>query len=451
MRNEQETKKNKRPAASGLALVLLLLLLALPVSAGVRFLLAGARDDVPVSAPAIAGSTLEATGSEPATPDPGVTGTEPDARASSLANSATLPATRNPSVQPAPSLQALNDGAASQLLDYTIKRLAQPALPYAELTLLVQVGLVDSLEVSGDGEPLDYTYDAERGTVLVTTEADNLRLVLHNPRGGADVGTITIAPLKDNHQWAWSHGFDDNVNLRPAIDLFRDYSWRATLFLIAKDVDDYRNEGWIADAPYLETLLAESWSLGNHTWDHSCAEDDSGAATVTRAQQRLEEIVARSPRPDYPVIAFAAPCFSPAYGTILAQLRSSGETALLFNESGNNYYIAIAPGAGPYAAGARQIVSFAPDITIGRSPAIELGTEEAMKEFEWVAAQAAAGRPLWFNTFSHGDKEETLAAVLAYLHDTYGPGGSNALWVAPSDEIYSYLRLRETTTITRNN
>lgn len=450
MRNEPETKRNKRPASAGLALALLLLLLALPVSAGVRFILAGTRDDVPVGNRAITSTTLQAAGSEPAAPTPGVTTTEPQGRADGLPVSATSAAARNP-VQPAASPQAINDGASSQLLEYTVKRPAHPALPYTELTLLVHVGLVDNLEVSGDGKPLNYSYDAERGTVLVTTDANNLRLVLHNPSGGADVGAITMAPLKDNRQWAWSHSFDDNVNLRPAIDLFRDYGWRATLFLIAKDVDDNRDESWIADAPYLATLLGEGWSLGNHTWDHSCAADDSGTETVTRAQQRLEAIVARSPRPNYPVIAFAAPCFSPAYDTILARLRSSGETALLFNESGNNYYIAIAPGADPYADGARQILPFTPEITVGRSPAIELGAEEAMKEFAWVAAQAAAGRPLWFNTFSHGDKEETLAAVLAYLHDTYGPGGSNALWVAPSDEIYSYLRLRATTTITRNN
>ena len=78
--------------------------------------------------------------------------------------------------------------------------------------------------------------------------------------------------------------------------------------------------------------------------------------------------------------------------------------------------------------------------------AVPINAKLHRRDFEFILENSGARY-----CFVNADKEETLAAVLAYLHDTYGPGGSNALWVAPSDEIYSYLRLRETTTITRNN
>jgi peptidoglycan/xylan/chitin deacetylase (PgdA/CDA1 family) len=343
---------------------------------------------------------------------------------------------------------AVDGKSEGRTLSYHVDRSAAPPLPYDDLTLLVSAGRAGVLEVRGDGAPVDYQYDVESGTVQFTTAASDLEIVLHDPAGGAS-GNVTIAPLKDNRAWAWSHGFDDNVNLRPAIDLFRQSGWRATLFLIAREIDDHRDEQWIADAPYLQALLAEGWSIGNHTWDHSCVEDSADSRTVTRAQRRLEEIVARSSRPEYPVTAFAAPCFSRVYDTILAELQASGETSLLFNESGNDYYIAVAPGAGSYSDGPRHVTAFGPPLRIGRSPAIELGLEEALAEFDWVAQQAAAGRSLWFNTFSHGNREETLAELLPYLHATYGPGGSDTLWVAPSDEISSYLRLRDVVVISR--
>jgi hypothetical protein len=411
--------------------LLFFLALALPVATGARLLL---RDEPaqPAAGPPASSAVEDSTVTPPPTPS-GEANMVP-------AGAAAAPAS--------PTEPAAGSRAASLAFAYAIDRSALPPLPYQELTLLVQVGRVDALDVRGDGAALDYDYDPESGIARITTSARQLDLALHNPQGN-NSGDIRIAPLKDDYQWAWSHGFDDNVNLRPAIDLFRQRGWRATLFLIAREIDDERNEEWIADAPFLLELLDDGWSLGNHTWDHSCAEDSSGAATVTRAQERLEGLVARSGRPDYPLIAFAAPCFSPAYDEILVALQAAGDTSLLFNESGNNYYIAITPGAGEEADGARQIVPFAPELTIGRSPAIELGVEEAMQEFEWVAAQAAAGRPLWVNTFSHGGKEETIAAALDFLYSRYGPGGSGTLWVAPSDEIYSYLLLRDSVTITR--
>ena len=34
------------------------------------------------------------------------------------------------------------------------------------------------------------------------------------------------------------------------------------------------------------------------------------------------------------------------------------------------------------------------------------------------------------------------------LNDNYGDGGNHTVWVAPSDEIYSYLLVRDHATVT---
>jgi hypothetical protein len=441
MRNDPDRARTSRKSR-GRALLALFglpaLIFALVLSG--PYLLAGVRQQAAdrMAAETDGEGSDNGLGEDVALTAPAATTPEGSASESSAAPvTATIPL--SPSVVWLP--LAVDGNSEGRTLSYHVDRSAAPPLPYDELTLLLPVGRAGVLEVRGDGAPVDYQYDVESGMVQFTTAASDLQIVLAHPADN-NTGAIRIAPLKGNRAWAWSHGFDDNVNLRPAIDLFRQYGWRATLFLIAREIDDHRDEQWIADAPYLQALLAEGWSIGNHTWDHSCVENSADSQTVTRAQRRLQEIVARSPRPDYPVTAFAAPCFSRVYDTILAELHGRGETSLLFNESGNDYYIAVETGAGSYSDGPRHVAAFTPR-KIGRSPAIELGLEEALAELDWVAQQAAAGRSLWFNTFSHGNREDTLAELLPYLHATYGPDGSDTLWVAPSDEIYSYLLLRE--------
>ncbi|NTU86382.1 MAG: hypothetical protein HGA45_44805, partial [Chloroflexales bacterium] len=45
----------------------------------------------------------------------------------------------------------------------------------------------------------------------------------------------------------------------------------------------------------------------------------------------------------------------------------------------------------------------------------------------------------------HGGQEDNLTLVLNKAYSAYGPGGTNELWMAPSDEIYSYLLVRDNT------
>jgi len=100
-----------------------------------------------------------------------------------------------------------------------------------------------------------------------------------------------------------------------------------------------------------------------------------------------------------------------------------------------------------YIAGGTTATGFtSADFTLGRDTTIEADTT-ATQVFDWMSANAGTGQHFWFNTLTHGSHESTLGPVLDYAYTHYGPGGTNEIWMAPEDEIYSYLLVRDSTTI----
>jgi hypothetical protein len=140
---------------------------------------------------------------------------------------------------------------------------------------------------------------------------------------------------------------------------------------------------------------------------------------------------------------------------VIEQMRAAGETTLLFNETSGNPLINV--DGSDYTSDGQTAVGFNPatDITIGRSLVSESDNTQARQIFDWMATHAGSERHFWFNSLTYGDggwqdapyNQEWLAATLDYVYSTYGPGGSDELWMAPSDEIYSYLLIRHHTTI----
>lgn len=335
-------------------------------------------------------------------------------------------------------------------LVYTVDRSALPLLTFNELTLLIHVGDVTAVHVVGDDKPIPFEYDRASGTVMVTSDVETLRLLLVNPATLDGVGEFEKAVLKNDWRWAWSHGLDDNVYLTGAIEAFERHGWRATLFMIAKDVSDTRDDtSWIIDAAPLQRLLARGWSVGNHTWDHQCDETKVKRETVVQGYERLREVIDGSERPDYRLISFAAPCFKSAYHPIIKEMVAEGITEVQFNESGSDFRVIVDPGAVTYTVGARNAVPFSYNRPIGRDPSIDVGLEQALDQIEWIVTHTAPDRHLWYNTISHGSDEE-LDEVLEYVFYRYGPGGPDEVWVAPSDEIYSYLLVRDRSVVTFN-
>jgi peptidoglycan/xylan/chitin deacetylase (PgdA/CDA1 family) len=337
-------------------------------------------------------------------------------------------------------------------LTYTIDRTAVPNLYYNDLTLNIYVGAVISVEVTSNGQPLPYQYDAGSGYVTFTSSAVVVTVRLeHQDLPGSDAGSFAKAPLKHNKKWAWSHGLDDNTYLRPAIELMAARGWRGTLFLIGKEIEDERDEEWIIDAPAIRELVGQGWSFGSHTWDHACDADRLSDPTFMRTTilngfYRLDGIIQSSSVPDYRLISFASPCFRSEYHPYILQMVADGETDVLFDEAGNDYRLIVNPGAADYNSDGRTAVAFNPSRRIGRDPKLELGAAGiagAKAEMDWMAVHAAPDRHFWYNSLTHGHWQDALGQLVEYVYDQYGPGGSNEVWVAPSDEIYSYLLVRD--------
>lgn len=335
-------------------------------------------------------------------------------------------------------------------LAYEIDRSAVPALTYQALSLRIFIGPVASLHVaatsaSGEPAPVTYDHDPVAGSVTVTTAGAHLYLLLEDPQMPEGAGSFEKTALKDDARWAWSHSFDDNVDLAAPIDVLREHGYRATLYLIAENVEDARDQAWIVDAPAIHRLMGEGWSIGNHTWDHTCDTAQISAQTILSGYNRLSEVIATSPVPDYRLIAFAAPCFKAAYHPLIQQMVADGATDVQFNESGGKDLMVVDPGAVDYTADGRMASAFTYTMPVGRDPSLQVndGLAEAVATADWVAGHATAGRHLWYNTFTHGNHAADLEALASHIDDNYGAGGSGEVWVAPADEIYSYLLVRD--------
>ncbi len=334
--------------------------------------------------------------------------------------------------------------AADMSLTFTIDRSGLPPLPYYDLTLKVDALGATSADVKADGVVVPSRLVG--GKVVFTTSGGSVVVNLRSVTAPSRAGAFEKAVLKDDRAWAWSHGFDDNTNLTPGVEAFRARGWRGTLFMICQSIDDVRDESWIADAPTLKRLLAAGWSVGNHTWDHANVGSVATArASVVRCADRLAGIVAGSTRPAYKSIAFAAPNFDANYAPIIRELRDSHTTNLQFDESGNDFAIRVDPGATSAPAGA---VPFSKNLVIGRYTPIGWDAPATIAQIETLAAQVNATNHLWFNSLAHGSNEASVTPVIAHVYTKYGPGGTNQVLVAPSDEIYSYILVRDGAIVT---
>jgi peptidoglycan/xylan/chitin deacetylase (PgdA/CDA1 family) len=337
------------------------------------------------------------------------------------------------------------------VLRYAISRPATPALYHRDLTLKVVVGTATQVTVTVDGTPVPALLDGT-GRVIFTASGSSVEVC---PTGAnpsvAGYGDVTKAVLKHDKKWAWSHGFDDNVNFRVhGIPAFQEKGWRATVFLIGNVVDSTRNESWIVDRPAILDLVRAGWGIGNHSWSHDTVAGIGGATAarndIARCRDRLRAIVDEV-NPAYRLISFAAPVFDSAYQPVINAIRD-GEPALeiQFNESGNDFMPQVDPGA------------FNRKATLGRDPGIEgFGTGSATYDnkptVDRIHGLADSTHHYWYNTLSHGvDSQypgQGVYRFISYLHANYGPGGADEVWVAPSDEVYSYLVTRDGSTVTR--
>ncbi|MFT5197098.1 MAG: hypothetical protein ACI85U_004138 [Candidatus Promineifilaceae bacterium] len=332
----------------------------------------------------------------------------------------------------------------------SIDRTNVPDLYFRNLTLLIQVNNASNILVLQNAQPVPFTQMGDR--LIITTPADSLSVEFTPGSNVDNLCGVEKAPLLNNKRWVWSHGFDDNVNLLPAIEEFRAKSWPATVFMIAKDYDQTREENnWITDEPYVnQILLPEGWAIGSHSWNHERFETSDPTSEnylidILDGQTHIEASVARSSVPGFQVMVFASPNFSSEYDEPFNDAVKTTNLKLL--EVGNDSLL-IVTGDEPYAAGEnRSIPPLAGRIKIGRDSAIGHDPESAVDKIDWMAANASETHRFWYNTLAHGGSEDNIKAVLDHVWSNYGPGGTNEVWVASSTEVYSYILTRDHATI----
>ncbi|MEM8861227.1 MAG: hypothetical protein AAGD96_23115 [Chloroflexota bacterium] len=333
------------------------------------------------------------------------------------------------------------------VISIEIDRTNVPNLYFNDLTLQTYVGNATQVEVFGDGVNLDSTYTSQTGMVQYTTESNMIQIWVADAQDmqSNQFGSTSKTILKNNKAWTWSHGFDDNVDLSNGIDLFEEKGWRGTIYLIGEVLGE-RDEGWRIEAPAARRLLEDGWSIGSHSWGSHC--NDPNLSAVTQSFDKLEEIIASTNRSDYVVTAFAAPCFIAEYHPVILEMRNNSIKDVQFNESGGRYFQIVEADGSFHEADDRSAIAIDYDERIGRDFDIEWAEfEEIKSRVDWAATNSNGSRHIWYNTGAHGFQEDNIEPVIDYIYDTYGPNGDNSVWVAPADEIYSYVLVRENVSI----
>ncbi|MEM9774933.1 MAG: SdrD B-like domain-containing protein [Chloroflexota bacterium] len=378
--------------------------------------------------------------------------------------------------------------AEDHILNYSVDRSALPKMNYYDLTLNVYVGSVASVEVKSGNATIPSTYNSSAGTVNFTTDATSFSIELSDFTGSpANVGELTIAPLRDNKLWAWSHGFDDNAGFLKAIYEFEQNGVTATLYLndygsgigsvIEDDLDQpnppnpylecnednsddsFIYDCWMIDGVKIRQLLNDGWAIGNHTENHLCTWDGPTEAEMWQDILNLDpklknKVIAPSNRPDYIINSFAEPCSHDYNGIIQARIQN-GETDIIMNEGGQIDYTVPSDYAGatnriPLEGGFPFSQPVVRDIRIegamndSSDDAQSLTFTKAM--FDWLHNNSSENGPIthWYNTISHQDNHNVFSQAIPYLINTYGPNSQyDEVWIATAEEIFSYQYTKE--------
>lgn len=339
-------------------------------------------------------------------------------------------------------------------LHYTINRSNVPFLTYNDVTLKIYVGKPGEVSAQAAGQKIPIHYDASTGYALVTTSANSLDILLSGGDiSSSQIGSFTKTALKDDKQWAWSHSFDDNVFFEKyGIPAFEAYGWRGTVYLIGNVIDDTRNESWIIDKPDIQSLVKKGWGIGNHSWSHSYVStlggENAAKQDVIKLADYLRKAIDEVGMTNYRLMSFAAPNFDGDYEQIIMNLRDTGTTQLMFDESGDKaiQQVDINGSEGFYPM-------FDPNHSFGRDWRVEeygnngSNDQSFRQDVSTMISRLDASHHYWLNTFSHQvDNDYPNKSVFGFLnwvYNNYGPGGNNTVWVAPSEEIYSYLLVRD--------
>jgi peptidoglycan/xylan/chitin deacetylase (PgdA/CDA1 family) len=321
-------------------------------------------------------------------------------------------------------------------LRYELDRTAVPAwVRHRALTLRINVGASARVWAWGDGQPLALQHDRQAGTVLVTTEADQVTLALQGP-GAAPFGDVSATVLRDDKQWAYSLTFDDGhlTVFEQALPELEHYGYRAAVAVIGRWMapgEEPLRFGY-ASPVEMRQLMNAGWGIFNHSYSHSNAASDINYDEAWRAQEAIQAALGVRP------IVFTVPHTSELWAPVI---NNNTETL------GLRAMQLVA------ADGARLTMVDAP-ITLSETSSFHIGRKDIKKWVEngynyFDQAHSAAPGHAWVTLHGHNVAYDqdwcAVADSLAYLYHTYGAAATDQVWVAPADEVFEYLVVRSYT------
>ena len=309
-------------------------------------------------------------------------------------------------------------------------------------------------------------YNAAQDTIMFTTAANDIVIVLTGVSSPSSIGGMSFTKLKNDKKWAFSIGFDDNRDfLNTAIPAMQSYGWKGTLFLTHAGfyLNDavYKNTASTYGGTYyiretdVKTLVQDGWGIANHTWTHNNVGTRSFSDVILNDIKRFEDTILpdiRAVMPSYNMINFAAPNFDDTYKTIVYdEIRDNGlgNMNYLLCETGWPSVMQVGSvGTGKTYPGYNGtnvgVEHFNFDERIER----QFNLSAAISEVDILHHNADKDHVYWMNVGTHqvsttGD----FYTLINKVYNLYGAAGTDEVWVEPSENIYSYLYVRENTTI----
>ncbi|MCE5301374.1 MAG: CIA30 family protein [Spirochaetia bacterium] len=302
-----------------------------------------------------------------------------------------------------------------------------------KLTLKVHIGDCTSAVVTVDGVVVPSSYNPATKICMFTAAGDDIVINRAGYTGGA-TNAVTKATLYNDMKWAYSFTFDDG---RPndrlvALPVLTAYGYRAGVGLNTQQMTA-STDGYVMSWASADILRAAGWSFFDHNYSHAnvtCANISTETAPVKTAIE--------SRWPGYLCTHFVYPYCDTTNWTCI---RDSGYFVSAENYNGNNY---------------ADVLPTSPFL-LNRNSMMAAGNAGTAALANALADNAASdSRARWMIMFTHDvapgstapattydTNEAVFGAHIQYLYNTYGAGGLNNMWFAPSDEVMHYMLTRE--------
>jgi len=304
-----------------------------------------------------------------------------------------------------------------------------------EVTLVIDVGPALGVVAAVGGDPVPCRY--KDGLAYITTDATEVEVIVSAPaRPLAEMGSVTLATLRDDKAWALSITLDDGYTSQAttAKALLDRYGYRSTIAVTGSRIGTVFEGHNYASAAELQAVVEDGWHLGNHTYSHRYASELGNERNILRDVRLANESITAAV-PGYAPLLFTSPYTDRDYTSVIK--GHTDELGLWLIQVVGFEAIQADPGSfrysgQPFVVGRTQLLN-------DRSQFDNVQT--------WLAANP--GKHYWLSLHTHEVSPvcDCLETSTDSLYRTYGAGGLDNVWVAPAQEVFEYLVVRDTVTV----